>query len=142
MYRRNERIYVDGGRLGQVDMWGRKKEWPIQSIKGAVFGPVSLGEQSELPEAPVTLVLDQSGASLMSLSPLLWDAADLDRLWQKLGIQPVQGWTAPMTPEVLRRSYPGAVRELPRSSLPPAQMAVVIAGSLVLAILLSICLLR
>jgi len=144
-YFRNARIYVAGGRLGRVDMWGRKKVWPISSIKGAVFGPVSLAaddQDSLLPEVSVTLILDHSGSSIMSLSPLLWADSDLERLWLGLGVKPTQGWSDPMTSNELRRRYPGAVGELPRSSLPLGQTIVIVTFSFILAIVLSICILR
>lgn len=143
-YFRSARIYVAGGRLGRVDMWGRSKDWPISSIKGAVFGPVSLASDEDplVPEFSVTLVLDQSGSSVMSLSPLLWADSDLERLWLGLGVKPTQGWSEPMTSSELRRLYPGAVGELPRSSLPLGESIAIITASFILAIVLSICLLR
>jgi hypothetical protein len=144
IYFRNARIYVAGGQLGMVDMWGRKKVWPIASIKAAVFGPVSLAsdENSIFPETSVTLVLDHREHSIMSLSPLLWAGSDLERLWLGLGVKPTQGWSEPMTSDELRSLYPGAVGELPRSSLPLPQTIAIITFSVVLAIVLSICLIR
>ena len=143
-YLRTARIYVAGGRLGRVDMWGRKKVWPIASIKSVVFGPVSLAShtKSPVPALSVTLILDERGSSLMSLSPLLWADSDLERLWPALGLKPAQGWSEPLTAEELRSRYPGAVGELPRSSLRLGQTVAAIMVSFILAIVLSICLLH
>jgi hypothetical protein len=144
LYRRSARIFVRGSQIGQVDMWGRTRVWSIESIKEVVSGTVDMRSdgRSLIPDVPVVLVIDQGGASMMSLSPSLWDPADLERLWQRLGIELAAGWTEPLLPEDLRRRYPGAVHELPSSKMPPGKTALMVVGSLVLAIVLSICLLR
>ena len=144
LYRRNERIFVRGTQVGQVDMWGRKRVWSIDLIEKAVSGLVKMSSDgtSLIPDVQVALLVDRNGASMMSLSPSVWDPTDLERLWQRLGIDPVPGWTEPLLPEDLRRRYPGAVREIPSSSMSPGKSALVIGGSLVLAVVLSICLLR
>lgn len=144
LYRRNARIFVRGTQIGQVDMWGRSSVWSIDSIKGAVSGSVNMrsGGKSLIPNVNVVLLIDRNGASMMSLSPSLWDPTGLERLWQRLGIEPVAGWTEPLLPEDLRRKYPGAVHEIPSSSMAPGKSAVLIVGIFVLAIVLSICLPR
>lgn len=123
---------------------GRSSVWSIDSIKGAVSGSVNMrsGGKSLIPNVNVVLLIDRNGASMMSLSPSLWDPTGLERLWQRLGIEPVAGWTEPLLPEDLRRKYPGAVHEIPSSSMAPGKSAVLIVGIFVLAIVLSICLPR
>jgi hypothetical protein len=108
-------------------MWGRTKEWPTESVKQAVSGRIALVNKTEiggtgvsfsLPHVPVILLIDQEGRTLLSISPSLWDDKDLMRLWERLSIEPVEGWPEPMPPEAIRRRYAGAVAELPRSTLP------------------------
>jgi hypothetical protein len=142
LYRRNARILVRRSQIGEVDMWGRTRMWSIDSIKEAVSGTVDMRSdgRSLIPDVRVVLLIDQSGASMMSLSPSLWDPADLERLWQRLGIEVVAGWDEPLLPEDLRRRYPGAVHELPSSKMPPGKTALMAVGMIVLAIVLSICL--
>jgi hypothetical protein len=144
LYRRNDRIFVRGTQIGQVDMWGRTIVWSIDSIKEAVSGSVRMRSdgKSLIPDVHVVLLIDRNGASMMSLSPSLWDPIDLEHLWQRLGIETVTGWAEPLLPEDLRRRYPGAVHEIPSSSLAPGKTALLVGGSFVLAIVLSICFLR
>ena len=144
LYRRNERIFVRGMQIGQVDMWGRRSVWSIASIKEAVSGSVKISSdgKSLISEVNVVLLIGRNGASMMSSSPWLWDPIDLERLWKRLGIEVVAGWTEPLLPEDLRRRYPGAVHEIPSSSMAPGKTALAVVGSFVLAIVLSICLLR
>jgi hypothetical protein len=123
---------------------GRTSVWSIDSIKEAVSGSVKISSdgKSLIPDVDVVLLIDQNGASMMSLSPSQWDPIDLERLWQRLGIEVVAGWAEPLLPEDLRRRYPGAVHEIPSSSMAPGKTALLVVGMFVLAIVLSICLLR
>jgi hypothetical protein len=125
-------------------MWGRSHLWSVDSIKEAVSGSVNMSARGKslIPNVHVVLLIDRNGAAMMSLSPSLWDPTDLEHLWQRLGVEAVEGWTEPLLPEDLRRKYPGAVHEIPSSSMAPVKGAVVIVGSLVLAIVLAICLPR
>lgn len=145
---RNVRMLVTKDYFARSDWLGRRRRWPLTLIGRVVQGPVEIGG-SDTVEGPHTvdisqeiLILNVKESTLWSISPQQWRDSDLDLLWKRLGKQPMVGWTEPIRPEDLRKRFPGAAAELPRSSLSIFEYAAVIAFSLVLAIVLSICVLR
>ena len=148
LYARNARMFVTEDEFGNSDWLGRRRQWPRSVIARIVQGPVSIGGAETIAESNTVtisqeiLILKADETTLVSLSPGAWSESDLTDLWRRLGTEPTVGWTEPLRPEKLRKRFKGAASELPRSSLPIIQYAVVIAASLVLAIVLSICLLR
>lgn len=146
---RKARIFVTEDQFGRSDWLGRQRLWPRSAVGRVVQGPVSIGGAEDTiggshtaDSSLVILILGVDGSTLESLSPEQWSESDLRLLWKELGMEPTEGWTEPLRPEKLRKRFPGAVFELPPSSLSPGGYAAVITATLALAIGLSILLWR
>ena len=110
---RNDRVFAGDDRFGIIDWRGHRRAWPLSILGRVVYGPVEIGGQERAQVISVTLILDSDESALISLTDYVWAATDLQPLWDRLGKEPVAGWSEPLRPRALRRRFHGAVPGLP-----------------------------
>jgi hypothetical protein len=102
LIRWNATLFVDEASFGETSLLRRKRSIALSELRGVERVGIRRANQGARSQF---LVLRGNGAVAMQIADAVWSDADLERLWQRLGVTPTGSFTRVLTYREYKRAY-------------------------------------